>query len=560
MGTLTINGKSIRVDDSFAKLSPADQEKTVNEIAAQIGHGAVQQATPITNGAAGATPPAGPMDFLTQGMSGINEGIAAGLGAPVDLATAGINLATTGVNKLTDMIPRQQNLSGLVTGQQPPNPYAIPQIEHPMGGSETFRGILAPTIKPETNDQGLQITRRVAKEVGAMLIPGARPVAMAEKPLEVAGRELLAATGSGTGAAVAQQAFPGNPIAEIVGQTVGGFSPLALESAASRSVPKVAPVAAQTVDDLRTAKNAAYKVVDDKGVRYTGDAYSRMMDGLTNDVLKQNISDKRHSAALDLINQMDASPAKRNGISMGELDSLRQDVYRDLIKSSNGGDRHFGEVINEHIDDFINSAATKDVIGGKSASDAANAILFARSANTKYRKAEVLATAIRNADLQAASAGSGGNINNALRQQFKQILTSPKKSRGFTKDELAAMEDLVRQGKAEDILRWIGKAAPGGNGLIGALEIVGTLHNPALAAMPLAGIVAKGIADGGTIKKAAKLQQMVSGSGQKAPVVPPPRRPLLAPPQQKVAAPLIYAQGANQPKRPLEITVPYRVH
>lgn len=37
MATLTINGKKVTVDDSFLKLSPADQEKTVNEIASQIG-------------------------------------------------------------------------------------------------------------------------------------------------------------------------------------------------------------------------------------------------------------------------------------------------------------------------------------------------------------------------------------------------------------------------------------------------------------------------------------------------------------------------------------------
>src|SRR5690606_21020090 len=37
MGTLTINGRKIKVDDSFAKLSPADQQRTVEEIAAQLG-------------------------------------------------------------------------------------------------------------------------------------------------------------------------------------------------------------------------------------------------------------------------------------------------------------------------------------------------------------------------------------------------------------------------------------------------------------------------------------------------------------------------------------------
>ncbi len=52
MGTLTINGKRVKVDDSFAKLSPSDQQRTVEEIAAQMGG---QQAQPEQ-----AAPPAKP--------------------------------------------------------------------------------------------------------------------------------------------------------------------------------------------------------------------------------------------------------------------------------------------------------------------------------------------------------------------------------------------------------------------------------------------------------------------------------------------------------------------
>lgn len=40
MAKLNINGQSVNVDDSFLSLPPAEQEKTVNEIAASMGHGA----------------------------------------------------------------------------------------------------------------------------------------------------------------------------------------------------------------------------------------------------------------------------------------------------------------------------------------------------------------------------------------------------------------------------------------------------------------------------------------------------------------------------------------
>src|SRR5690606_22029943 len=39
MATLTINGRSVTVDDSFRNLSPEQQEATVNEIAQSLGVG-----------------------------------------------------------------------------------------------------------------------------------------------------------------------------------------------------------------------------------------------------------------------------------------------------------------------------------------------------------------------------------------------------------------------------------------------------------------------------------------------------------------------------------------
>lgn len=54
MGTLTIGGQSVTVDDNFAKLSPADQQKTVDEIAGQMK--ATPQAQPQAPAAQQAVP------------------------------------------------------------------------------------------------------------------------------------------------------------------------------------------------------------------------------------------------------------------------------------------------------------------------------------------------------------------------------------------------------------------------------------------------------------------------------------------------------------------------
>lgn len=508
---------------AFPDDMPADQIKAlILKKFPDAGRPTQPQVTPE------AAPAPGPMDFLTQGLSGLNEGIAAGLGAPVDLATAGINLATTGINKLagTD----------------------LPQIEHPVGGSETFRSVLSPTIKPESDNAAEQMTRRVTKEVGAMLIPGAKPIAMAEKPLKVAAKELTAAIGSGSGAAIAQQVAPDNPLAELVGQLLGGLSPTAAESTLARGAAKKA--SKPSLDQMRAETDAAYKVTRDLGVAYTPQAYDTMLGKVAKQALDEGISPERHKAAYSFI--MDMAKKRGEPLSLTELDQLRQRVRRDLITPSYGNqtmaaDAHFGEAILDGIDEMISGAKPADLAAGSPA-EAMTAILNARASNSRLRKSEMLADALYKARLQTESTGSGGNINNAIRQQIKGILTNPKRVAAFTKEERATMEELVKQGKLEGLLRLVGKLSPSGNGLMAALGIGGTIVNPAAAAVPAAGMIAKTLADRGTISKAEKLQRKVA---QK----PIPETPALTNEQKQVLAALTAAQASTQPKQPIQITV-----
>ena len=460
-------------------------------------------ASPKAEHAPNAAPQPGPLDFISQGMSGVNEGIANILGVPVDLTSAGINLLTTGVNNLT--------------GTQ------IPQITNPALGSGTFKQLLSPTIKPESDNPWLQGTRRIGQEVGAMAIPGMGAMTKAAKPAQLALKELTAAVGSGTGAAIAQQVAPGNPWAEMAGQFAGGMTPGGL-ARLGRKAPKP-----PTIDDLYAQKNAAYKAVDEAGVSYAPTAYDDMLIKTIRDVKGQNISPTRHAAAYSFLQDMAARRGKP--MTLTELDQLRQEVRRDLITPSYGNpekaaDAHFGNIILDNIDEMI--ATNKS--GSK-------AIEAARAAHSTLRKSELLDEALIKAKRRAESTGSGGNINNAIRQNIRAILDNPRRAKAFTATERALMENLVKQGKMEDLLRLVGKLSPSGNGLMAALGIAGALYNPALGAASLAGLGAKTLADRGTLGKAANLQNVVA----RGTVVPPP--PWLPSPGK---AALLAAQGANQ--------------
>lgn len=455
-------------------------------------------------------------NYVTQSLSGVNTGIANALGAPVELANLALGAGMAGVNA--------------VTGSD------FKPAENPALGQQFFRDLLSPTIAPPSSDPGQQMARRIFEEVGAMAIPAAGTLGKAAKPLKLAAAELGSAVASGTGAAVAQQVAPGNAMAEFTGQLAGGFTPMALLSTIRR---RTAPKAATTVEELTTLKNATYKQADNAGVAYSPDGYDRMLAGIAKEVQADNFNPDRHRAAASFIQDMIAK--RGQPMTLTQLDQLRQNVRRDLITPSYGNqaasaDAHFGYLILDEIDEFIATAKGKDVIAG-SAGDGNTLILAARELNTRLRKTELLEEALTKAERRAASTGSGGNINNAIRQNIRAILDSKKRSKAFTKAELFEMESLIRQGSMENFLRWVGKFSPTGNGLIGMLQVGGTILNPSMAALPIAGMVAKGIADKGTLNKVNRLRDNVS----KMPRIPtPPRLP------SPVTRDLLFAQYANQ--------------
>lgn len=461
----------------------------------------------------GATLASEAADYTSQGLSGINEGIANVAGFLPDMANELlVKPSLAGINALagTD----------------------LKASEKPFLGTEMMRDFMAPTIAPESDDPMKQIVRRVAQEIPATLIPGAGAIAKSATPLKLLAGETAAAVGSGAGAATAEQLAPDNPWIEAGASLVGGFTPMAAASMMKRNAAKVA---APTVDALADAKNAAYDTADQLGVKYTPQAYGGLVGQVDAAAAAKNISPTRHPKASSFIADMKARFA--NGASLTEMDQLRQEVRRDLIRNSDESEQFFGEVILDEIDDFLAKAGPNSVSAGDPAAGNA-AILAARKANTTLRKTETVEDAIYRANLNAASSGSGGNVNNTLRQAFKGILLNPKKRRGFTAEEIGVMEKIVETSKGEDAMRLLGKLAPSGNGLSAWLGILAASQG--YGAVPAVGMVAKHLADRNTIGKSSKLRADIA-RGQPASLPD-----FFSPGQREIAKAMLIGQAANQ--------------
>lgn len=291
-------------------------------------------------------------------------------------------------------------------------------------------------------------------------------------------------------------------VAAGVGRVIGGV--------ADRFAPREA---APSIDQLKGSARAAYQRADDAGVQVSQPAFADAVKGIATDLREAGIDRTLHPKATAVLNRLD--DASGTAPTLQDLDLLRR-VAKGAASSLEPDERRLGKQIVEKLDGFVNGLKPADLIKGD-ADTATAALNEARGFWARASKAQRVDDAVEGAERQAASIGSGGNVNNATRQAIRRILDSPKLSAGYTADEIAQMEEIVRGTGMQNALRLIGKLSPQGNGLMAALGLGATAANPLMAAAPAAGLVAKKLADRGTQRGVAQLSEMIRAGEAPAP-------------------------------------------
>jgi hypothetical protein len=268
-----------------------------------------------------------------------------------------------------------------------------------------------------------------------------------------------------------------------------------------------------TLEDLRAAKNEAYQKADNIGASYSADQVDNLVTGISDDMSHNNIDavlQPKASRTLEKIQERGGQPA-----SLRDIENIRKMAQRNPSAAIEGEERRLGGMMTANVDEFLNSTVPSNTQGP----EAVRALQEARGLAQRSFKAKEIQDAFYKAENDAASAGSGVNAENATRKQIKSILNTPKKRRGFSEDEVSSMESFVRGTPMQNGLRMVGKLSPQGNGLMAALgggAVTGGLMsgNPALAALPAAGFVAKRAADKGSQKAAQSLLDLVISGGK----------------------------------------------
>lgn len=267
-----------------------------------------------------------------------------------------------------------------------------------------------------------------------------------------------------------------------------------------------------TMDEVRKQADEYYKASEDAGIVLKPETVKDMVDKLTDELGRNGYHQRLQpttAVALEELANVAGKPITLKGV-----DTIRQ-VVNGAAQVTNAKDMRMAGKVIKRIDEMVRNLDESKVMMGDAATGVP-ALLKARDAWARVKKAEIIEDALARAQRQANKSGSGGNIDNAIRQQIGRIVNTPRLRRGFSKSELALMDKIVNgRGAVHDILRRVGKLSPEGNGLMlmlsslgGGAAMTGAI-SPLAMALPIAGAIAKPISNAMTKGGATTLFQNV---------------------------------------------------
>jgi hypothetical protein len=379
--------------------------------------------------------------YLGQGLSGANEGLADVLGAPADVARAAINLVPKGLNAIAGT--------------------NIPMLPEAIGGSDWIKRRLSDigSIQGVTEDPSKQFVRRVGESVGSAAVP----LSGATTPLRYGGQVLAGLTG-GIGAATAQQVAPGNPLAEMLGEIVGGGAGAgavlrASKGRAARQIAEAVPTAPQ----LKEQAGDLYRAAESRGVVASPEQTQQLAENFRGALTDEGrisptgrISDVYPKAkeAAQLIGDYAG-----HEMNPTQIQTVRG-VVSDALASPEKTERRLGSILTDVLDQWADPLAPE--------------LRQARGVASRYLTAEQLQQARRLAGARA-SQFTGSGFENALRTEYRGLDRSAIKGNArFTDDVNDAIEKVARGTPTSNFFRGLGRFAPtgpvsGGGSLLTAL-------------------------------------------------------------------------------------------
>lgn len=504
MATLEINGRDVEVDDSFLSLTPEQQNATVDEIAAAMGAQPESQASQDFGRDASAMSQklGGSIDSLPQARFDalptwkkplVAAGDIAGILADGVTFGFGDKAAAAGRAAFTDKSYEEElaNMRGQTEDSRARAGSAgiaadvLGMAAVPMAAAS--RGA---TVAGRFGTGAMTGARGVASRAGLLAAEGAGYGAA-----QAAGHDQSVGEGAAFGAA-------GGAAGSMIGDAIGAG--VTKVSGMLKGKPKV-----PDLSKLKEAQKAAFEASENAGVIVRPEGVQQLSGTIKNKLADFGYDPGLQPRIAPVLNRLDG--LSEGNITLKGIHNLRKLAGNAAI-SQDKSERAAAGMVIESIDEFLDTLGPQNVLVGDRIKGP-KALRDAISLTKRVRKNERFLDAVKSAELRAASSGSGGNVENATRQNMRKLL---EKGRGFTGDEKAALEEIVRGTPGQNFLRLAGKLSPQGNGLMAALGVGGAMVNPAFGVASLTGLGAKSIADRGVANGVRALDELIRSGGNAA--------------------------------------------
>jgi hypothetical protein len=315
---------------------------------------------------------------------------------------------------------------------------ALNPFEDEGAGARAVKSVKeALTFKPRT-----EAGKSQQGSIGEKLAPVGKALSDTEKFL---GNSTLELTGSPALAAVAHSL----PTAALELLGIKGKSLTKSVKPSSKQVKKALVESAPEVNQLKDASRKVYDEIDASGVRIKKQSFDTLINKIEQVTKKKGLDPRTTplaSGGLDTLK-------KSKGVdqTLGELDKLRE-VASNVAADLNPRQKALGNIMIAEIDDFLGNMKASDTLRGTdTAANTGKKFNAARKLWGRARRSELITQALKEAE------NSASGIENGIRKELNKITRSKKLSKFFPKNELSAMNDVIKGDVKQNMAKLVGR-------------------------------------------------------------------------------------------------------
>jgi len=322
----------------------------------------------------------------------------------------------------------------------------------------------------------------------------------------------ILAQGAASGALLSDaKGLPGIATDAAIGAAGAKLGDMALKGVGKAAAKALRPKAMNPAE-LTAAKDAAYQAVDNMGVQYKPGPFNGLIGVIDQEVKASPVYDPlSHTKVNSALAKIDSLQGKSP--TFQEVENLRKFIRGNVVDGGGStAEQSVGKLMLRQVDDFLEAMRPAHVVSGDPVA-AVQGVKTARDLARRDFLTKDLQAAIQAAQDRAAVSSTGGNIDNALRQEVRKVLQD---NPNVTGAEREAIEAAFKGDALGNLMRLVGRLSPTTGGLSAMMNVGAAMTNPLLGIPGLVGAGAKTAADMATRGRINEAMRVVAGGKESA--------------------------------------------